>query len=656
MKSRWEDSVAASFGDDPLAMRVYTSRLIGQEPGLVLHGGGNTSVKAPYTDAFGDEHELLYVKGSGWDLATIEAEGFAPVRLNVLQRMAELESLSDSDMVSMQRAAMINPYAPNPSVEAVLHAVIPFRFVDHTHADAVVTITNTPAGMERIADLYGDRVFIVPYVMPGFLLAKEIYEATRDVDWRQLEAMILMNHGVFTFADDARGAYERMVNLVSEAERYLENNAVVESPTIQPPKEDLKRLARIRRNVSDVAGVAMIARVDDSISAISFSNREDVADVATRGPLTPDHVIRTKQIPVILGDDPEASIDAYVAAYREYFDRHTDGTLTILDPAPRWAVWPGVGTINFGKSLADANIVADITSHTLKAIERAQALDEWRALPDDAIFEVEYWELEQAKLAKAGEPKAFAGRVALVTGAASGIGRACVDELVANGAVVGAVDRSSDVSTAFASPRVKPVQADVTRDTDLQRAVEAVVREFGGLDLVVSNAGTFPANAGIAELDRETWDASLAVNLTAHERLLHVAAPFLQQGVDPAVVLVGSKNVIAPGPGAAAYSVAKAGLAQLGRVAALEWAPLGIRVNIVHPNDVFDTALWTDDVLSERADRYGLSVSEYKSRNLLSREITSNDVAALVAQMLGPAFSRTTGAQVPIDGGNDRVI
>ena len=657
MRTLWNESEAAAFEGDPLALRVYTSRLIGQEPDLVLHGGGNTSVKVEETDLFGDTEEILCVKGSGWDLETIEPEGFAPVRMSTLMRMADLDELSDAEMVRLQRAAMTDPGAPTPSVEAILHALIPFRFVDHTHADAVVTITNTPDGMERIGEIYGDRVIVVPYVMPGFRLAREVRAMTRDIDWHEIEGMILLNHGVFTFGDDARSSYERMIQIVTEAEDHLDAHAPYEPPDEIASEKELEKLARMRQAVSRHAGVPVIARIDRRGAAVGFSKRDDAGDVSTRGPLTPDHVIRTKRGALVVGDDPVADVDRFAEDYRAYFERNDDGSLTCLDPAPRWAVWPGHGTIAFGRGYAEAGIVSAINAHTTRAIERAVALGGWEPVDESDLFEVEYWELEQAKLARAGQAPPQRGKVAFVTGGASGIGRACVEKLHAEGAAVAAVDLDDRVLHDFDGvDGVLPLVCDVGRSADVEEAVDSAVRRFGGVDIVVSNAGVFPDSATIAEMPDETWEQSLAVNLSGHRNVLQNSIPYLELGIDPAVVIVGSKNVAAPGVGAAAYSVAKAGLTQLARVAALELAAAGIRVNMVHPNDVFDTAIWTDEVLSERARHYGMTVEEYRRRNLLRVEISSTDVAALVAAMAGPLFSRTTGAQVSIDGGTDRTI
>jgi rhamnose utilization protein RhaD (predicted bifunctional aldolase and dehydrogenase)/NAD(P)-dependent dehydrogenase (short-subunit alcohol dehydrogenase family) len=656
MRSLWDDSEADQYGNDPLNLRVYTSRLLGREPTLVLHGGGNTSVKTDIVDLFGDKKPVLYVKGSGWDLATIEAEGFAPVCLNTLKRMAELPTLSDPDMVAAQRAAMTDPNAPNPSVEAILHAIIPFTFVDHTHTDAVVTLSNTPDGVTRIRDLYGDRVLVVPYVMPGFVLARRVWEMTRNTDWSKLEGMVLMHHGMFSFGDNARTSYERMIELVTLAEDALAREHATVAFGQLNENYDLRRLAELRSAVSRACGRPVIARMNSSVEAVGFASLPNVADIATRGPLTPDHVIRTKRIPLIAGEDTEKDVATYGVEYQAYFERNSRGNLTCLDPAPRWAVWPGQGTIAFGASAKEADIIADINAHSCEAIQKAECLGGWQALPEEDIFQVEYWDLEQAKLRKGGKPPALAGKIALVTGAASGIGHACVESLQAQGAAVVALDINSEVETQFKSTDLYGITCDVSDKQALQSAVEQAVQRFGGLDILVSNAGNFPSNRRIETMDSEEWERSLHLNLTSHQQLLELCIPFLERGIDPAVIFMASKNVLAPGPGAAAYSVAKAGLTQLARVAALELAPKGIRVNVLHPDAVFDTGIWTAEVLENRARHYGMTVEEYKTKNLLKVEIHAHDVAELVAAMAGPLFAKTTGAQIPIDGGNDRVI
>ncbi len=665
MKSLWDDKDVKNLGQDLLALRVYTSRLLGRDTSLVMHGGGNTSVKSTVCNFFGDEEQVLYIKGSGWDLATIEAAGFSPVKMHALLRMAGMKHLSDADMVYQQRAAMLNPNAPNPSVEAILHALVPYTYVDHSHADALVAITNTPDGRRRIEEVYGKRVLIIPYVMPGFILARKVYESTRGMDWSQYDGMVLLNHGLFTFANTAQKSYENHIRLVTKAEQYINKQNRTSSPNIfrphGPHTTNLISLALLRQAVSRQQGGAVVALLKDDHHRLAFSQLPKIKTLATRGTLTPDHVIRTKPKPVVIGKHIEQDVNAFAKSYKSYFDRHTDGKLKCLDLAPRWAVWPNHGVVSFGRSLGEAKIVGDIVDHTMQAIQRAEAMGGWKVLKEKDLFEVEYWELEQSKLAKNPRPLMLQGKIALVTGAASGIGKACVERLLANGAHVVGLDIKDSVigRSGVKSPNgdvFLGIQCDITKEPDIKNAIQSTVRHFGGLDIIVSNAGIFPPSADIQSMDPTVWEKSLQLNLTSHQRLMKEAIPYLGHGIDPTIIIIASKNVPAPGPGAGAYSVAKAGLTQLGRVAALELGAKGIRVNMVHPNQVFDTAIWTKEVLEKRARHYNMTVEQYKTNNILRTEITSRDVADLVCTMAGPAFNKTTGAQIPIDGGNERVI
>lgn len=656
MKSNWKDSDAKPLKGDLLKLRVYTSRLLGNTEDLVMHGGGNTSVKIKETNLFGEEEEILYVKGSGWDLATIEAPGFAPVRLSTLHRLAQLDSLTDVEMVKNQRMAMTNPTAPNPSVEAILHAIIPYTFVDHTHADAVVTVTNTPGGKKRIQEIYGDRILIVPYVMPGFILAKKIYEMTKDIDWDSIDGMVLMNHGVFTFHDDPKVSYEKMIEIVDASEKYLKKQGAKAVRGKGKGDVDGLQVAKLRKMVSEVWQKPVLSKLDHSPSAKAFSELSNVRKITGRGPLTPDHIIRTKRTPMVVSDQPQQDLDKFVSQYKAYYEKYNTGEQTLLDQAPRWAILPGSGILSFGPTVKHTRIIEDIARHTQKAIYQAEQLGGWKALGKADLFEMEYWSLEQAKLKKAGKPKPMQGKVAIVTGAASGIGKACVESLIEQGAVVTGLDIAPIIEDMFPQKEALGIKCDVTSEKQLKKAIEETITTFGGIDLLISNAGIFPKSARIADMDEKTWDKSLELNVTSHQRLLQLLIPYLELGFDPAVVIIASKNVPAPGPGAAAYSVAKAGLTQLGRVAAMELGGKGIRVNIVHPNAVYDTAIWTDEVLQARAKHYGLTVKEYKTNNMLKVEVTSRDVADLAVAMLGKTFAKITGAQVPIDGGNERVI
>ena len=657
MRSLWNDKVAAGFGGE-LGQRVYSSRLLGREPALVLHGGGNTSVKVREPNLFGEVEEILYVKGSGWDLEQIEAGGFAPLRLDPVRRLAKLERLSDPEMVNALRTQMTRAAAPTPSVEAILHAILPHRYVDHTHADAVLSITNTPGGAGRIHEIYGDAVVVVPYVMPGFALARRVAEEYPKQARAGTVGMILLNHGVFSFGASARESYERMIALVTLTEEYLKRYGAWDLPreaSAENAPLDVRALGELRRRVSAAAGRPMILTAERSSRARCFIRRPDVAHIAQQGPATPDHAIRTKRVPM-LGRD----VEAYANEYRAYFEAHrsrSPGPLAMLDPAPRVILDPEFGMVTAGGSAKETGVVADIYRHTMDIIEHAEKLERWQALPAADIFDVEYWDLEQAKLRAAGKPPVFSGEVALVTGAARGIGRACVESLLARGAAVIGLDLDAETAAPHRRPDFLGLTCDVTDSAALNVALESTVERFGGLDMLVLNAGVFPKSRKIEELPDEHWREVMRVNLDANLALLRIAHPLLKLAPRGGrVVVIGSKNVPAPGPGVAAYSASKAALNQLMRVAALEWGADNIRINALHPNMVFDTGIWSDEVLAARAASYGLTIEQYKKNNVLRTEVTSRDVAELTAELLGPLFAKTTGAQIPVDGGNERVI
>jgi len=653
MENRWNDSEVAEYKSD-LALRVYTSRLLGRDSTLVLHGGGNTSVKIGMTNMLGEEEDILYVKGSGWDLATIEEPGFSPVRMKHLLGLAKRETLSDPEMVNELKTQLTNASAPAPSVEAILHAILPYKFVDHTHADAVVAITNTENGEKRIREIYGDEVVIIPYVMPGFDLAKLCAEKYPAEAGEKTIGMVLMNHGIFSFGDTAKVSYERMISLVGRAEKYLEKNKAwnLSWEKIESPKKQIRAdLARLRSDVSKVSGFPMILSHHEDVKSLAFANRGDIGKISQQGPATPDHVIRTKRVPMV-GKD----VNEYAENYSQYFKKYASSQ-TILDPAPRVIIDGEIGICTLGRSINEADIVFDIYEHTMEIILRSTALGGYRALPPEDIFDVEYWDLEQAKLKKGGKPPLFSGEIVLITGAASGIGKACVDSFLSRGAAVVGIDIDKNVESNYNKKNYLGIVCDVTNDEEIMNVLEKTVRAFGGLDMLVLNAGVFPKGARIESLSTADWKRVMSVNLDANLSIMREAHPLLKLSPGTGrVVIIGSKNVPAPGPGASAYSASKAALTQLMRVAALEWGSDGIRVNTIHPNAVFDTGIWTEEVLKTRAESYGLSVDAYKTNNILRVEVRSRDVAELAAEMCGPLFAKTTGAQLPVDGGNERVI
>lgn len=391
MKNLWTDKEAQNFKGD-LNLRVFTSNLLGRSDELVLHGGGNTSVKINV-----DGEEILYVKGSGWDLVSIQKEGFAPVKLEVLKEMAKLESLSDTDMVTQQKAAMIDKTAPNPSVEAILHAIIPYKFVDHTHADAVVTISNCENGIENIKKVF-PNFLIIPYVMPGFILARTIYEMTKDFDWDSCEGIILHNHGIFTFDDDGKESYDKMIEAVSKAEDFLNENVKLEiDETLKAKEYDLELLKDL---ISKEKESEIFLNINQSKEALYYASQENLKGSVTKGVLTPEHIIRTKRVPLVLEDENILkAIQEYKSDYKNYFKKYAKDEIC-LNPAPNYAVIKNCGVVSFGKTQKEADIINDIISHTISAVLKADSLGGYKSICEKDSFEMEYWELEQAKLKK----------------------------------------------------------------------------------------------------------------------------------------------------------------------------------------------------------------------------------------------------------------
>lgn len=641
---------------DALDEIVRVSRALGDDPSFVLHGGGNTSITARGEDVTGEPVDLVLVKGSGWDLATIEPAGFAPLRRDRLERLLRLPHLDDPTMVNELRQASLDATAPTASIEALLHAHLPGRVALHSHADAIVAVTDRDVPDDEIAAALGPRVAVLPYVMPGFPLARLV----ADTDLSGVDALVLRNHGLFTFGDDPDAVLARHREIVARA---AEVSGIVAPETNAgetdagdhdiPPRGTLETIAGLRADIARAAGRPMLLRQSRSRRAAAFAGRTDLDAATTRGTATPEHVIYTKRHPLVGRD-----VAAYASAYRAYVERHRHrqtGPVTPLDPAPRVVFDGELGMLTAGDTVRDVGVAADIAEHTIAVIEAADALGGYRSLDEAQSFDIEYWSLEQAKLA--GRRRApLAGEVAIVTGAASGIGRAAAERLLADGAAVVGVDLDPSVQLTFSGDAWRGVVGDVADPAVIERTLDEAVRTYGGVDMLVVAAGIFPRSQPIADLDDAAWERAVRVNATAPLRLMRAAHAHLALAPRGGrVVLVSTKNVAAPGPGVASYSASKTAAAQLARVAAIEWAADGIRVNQVEPDAVFDTAIWTPELLAERAASYGLSVEEYRTRNLLRVEVTSAMVAEAVA-VFCEQLPATTGAHLSVDGGNDRVI
>src|SRR5262245_1009134 len=678
MQSRWNDTDARQAVEsyarqgiaEDLALRTYTTRLLGSDPLLVLHGGGNTSVKTKMADLLGETHEVLCVKGSGWDMGTIEPTGLPAVKLKPLRRLRELEKLADEDMVNFQRVNLLDSHAPNPSVETLLHAFLPHKFVDHTHAAAVLSLVDQPNGEELVAEVYDGSMGFVPYVIPGFGLAKlaaEVYETKPDV-----EGLILHKHGIFTFGADAREAYERMIAHVSRAEaRLAKGRRNVFAPAALPksiaPAADIAPILRgacaVTAAAPDAEPKRFILDFRTGPEILNYVNGAGLASYARRGVVTPDHIIRTKNFPLIVPAPEAGQLEAFAAAvqaavadhaarYDAMFGRQNarvGGCKTKLDPMPRVALVPGVGLFGIGATPKDAAIAADLAENTVRVVTDAEAIGTFEALSEADLFDVEYWSLEQAKL-KGAAAKPFTGQVAVVTGAGSGIGLATAKAFAAEGAAVAVLDLDGDAAAAAAKAvGGLGLACDVTDRASVHAAFAQIAQRFGGIDSVVSNAGAAWAGR-IGEVSDEVLRKSFELNFFAHQAVAQAAvAIMLKQGTGGALLFNVSKQAVNPGPDFGPYGLPKAATLALMRQYAVDYGAAGIRSNGVNA-DRIRTGLLTDEMVAKRAKARGVSEAEYMGGNLLRREVTAADVAqAFVA--LAKARS-TTGHIVTVDGGN----
>jgi rhamnose utilization protein RhaD (predicted bifunctional aldolase and dehydrogenase)/NAD(P)-dependent dehydrogenase (short-subunit alcohol dehydrogenase family) len=674
MQNRWSDDdctrAIETWGPrhgEILAVRTYSARLLGADPSLVLHGGGNTSAKGRAKSLAAGEVDVLFIKGSGWDLATIEPAGHPAVRLDPLLRLRALEDLDDAAMVNEQRIALLDAGAPNPSIECLLHAFLPHRFVDHTHADAILALADQPDAERICREVFGRGLVFVPYVKPGFALAKACAQAF-EAAGEAAEVIVLERHGIFTFGPDAKTAYTRMIDAVGRAQARIGSRARVEAP---PPDPALRRrLSPILRGVLANGGLAGVLSWDESDAARGFASDEGAWSRSQIGPATPDHVIRTKPWPLVAprldacATDPEirSALEGRVTEWAARYARYVDegiaarGARTPLDRVPRVILVPGVGIAALGATRKDAEIAREIYAHTIEVIEGASAIGRYQPVSPLDLFDLEYWPLEQAKLGKATRPR-LGGIVALITGAASGIGLATARLFLERGAHVLLTDRDAGaLSTARTrlsakhGVRVSAAQCDVAERASVDEAFAACVDAFGGVDVVVSNAGVAPQGFLHDPDGERALEASMAPNFWGHQAVARAAsAIFLAQGLGGALLFNASKAAFAPGPEFGPYAVAKAATLALMRQYAIDLGRHGIRSNAINA-DRIRTGLFDGGVLEARARARGIDADEYFRTNLLGREVTADDCAEAFLHLATAAS--TTGCVITVDGGN----
>lgn len=676
MKNLWSDRDAkaaiahyAKQGvNEDLALRTYTTRLLGGVPALVQHGGGNTSVKTVMKDLLGKPVDVLCVKGSGWDMAVIEPPGLPAVRLHPLQDLIKLKQLSDEEMVNVQRINLLDASSPNPSVETLFHAFLPHKFIDHTHANAILAVSNQPNGRAICEKLFGKKVIILDYMFSGFVLAKKAAEAfAKQPD---AEGLVLLKHGIFTWGDNAKQAYDRMITFVSLAEKRLAEGrktiAQAKLPKKVAPLEDVLPILRgllaiptdqdggFKRWVFDVRG---------GEQNLAFVNGKEVARYSQQGTATPEHVIRIKPWPLILPAPESGKLDDFAAAaktaiakfaekYTAYFNRQNakaEQKKIMLDVLPRVLLIPGHGLVAVGKTRKEASVAADQAETMVEVITKAESIGKFESISERDMFDIEYWSLEQAKLGKGAE-KPLARQIAVITGGAGAIGAATAKAFAAEGAEVAVFDldgaKAAEVAKKLGGIGIA---CDVTKPEAVKAAFAKVVQHFGGVDIVVSNAGN-AWGGKIGEVSDELLRKSFELNFFSHQYVAQTAVQImLKQKTGGCLLFNASKQAVNPGPDFGPYGLPKAATLFLSRQYALDYGDQGIRASAVNA-DRIRSGLLTDEMVAKRSKARGVSEKEYMSGNLLKREVKAEDVAQAFVQLA--VAQKTTAAVATVDGGN----
>ncbi len=671
MKNNWSKKIAGEyikkyeklgFSAD-LALRVYTTRLLGRNKELVLHGGGNTSVKTTINDIDGKKYKVLCVKGSGWDMADIEPAGLPAVKLEPLLALRNKKYLSDEDMVAYQKRNLIDIKSPNPSVETFLHAFLPFKYVDHTHADAVLNVTNRPSGLNFCKKIFGDNVSIVPYVMPGFMLAKKIHEVYSKNP--KINCLILMNHGIFTFANDCKEAYDLMIKYVSKAEREIK-------------KLKSKKIKQIKKystnfNPHDIAPTlrGLLSENKDQKFVINyrlnkhlkyFINGKNVRAYSSKGTATPDHVIRVKPFPLIITPKKNSSIAEFKSTARKAFENYrkkyihyfnvnhkkTKEKKVMLDTSPRVILVQNVGMFSAGKDLNAAKIAGDLTETNAKVITSVEETSSYKFIPEKDLFDVEYWSLEQAKIKKA--KKLLEGNVVVITGSTGTIGFETYKMFKNYGAEVVLLDYDLDKLKKVQS-KIKDlcIHCDVTNKKSVKKAFKQICEKFGGIDILISNAGTAPGGA-IGEVGDEILRKSFEINFFSHQNCASEAIKIMKdQNINGCLLFNISKQSVNPGKNFGPYGLPKSALLSLCKQYALDYGSFGIRSNGVNA-DRIRSGLMTNKMIKTRAKARSISTDDYMKGNLLLNEVKAEDVAKAFLHLA--ISKKTTGAVLTVDGGN----
>ncbi len=671
MKNNWSNKEAKKYVSfykakgisEDLALRVYTTRLLGRNNELVLHGGGNTSVKTSLKDIDGKNYNVLCVKGSGWDMAEIEPEGLPAVKLDPLLSLKNKKNLSDDDMVAFQKKNLINIKSPNPSVETFLHAFLPFKFVDHTHSDAIMEVTNRKDGFNFCKMIFGNKVSIVPYVMPGFSLARKIDQVYKKNP--SINCLILMNHGIFTFANNAKDAYSLMIKYVSDAEKALKKLKIKKIKQIKnlnlkfKPNEIAPILRGLLSENKDNKFVLNF-RVNNKLKY--FFNSKNIDSFYDKGTATPDHVIRVKPFPLIIKPRKNSTLrdfettaknafNKYRKKYKNYFQDNqlkTKQKKVMLDTSPRVIFVQDIGLFSAGNNLKSAKIAGDLSETNAKVISSVQESSAYKFISQKDLFDVEYWSLEQAKIMK--PRKVLEGHVVVVTGSAGAIGSEIYKIFKNNGADVVLLDKDKKKIEEFREKfNELCLYCDVTKKRSVQKVFKKISEVYGGIDILISNAGT-AIGGPIAEIEDNILRQSFEDNFFSHQNCASETIKIMKkQNINGCLLFNISKQSVNPGKNFGPYGLPKSALLNLCKQYAVDYGSIGIRSNGINA-DRIRSGLLNDRMIETRAKARSVTAKEYMSGNLLSDEVKAIDVAKAFFHLA--ISKKTTGAILTVDGGN----
>ncbi|WP_102026659.1 bifunctional aldolase/short-chain dehydrogenase [Salirhabdus sp. Marseille-P4669] len=681
VQNRWNENDAKNL-ESGLSELVYRSNLLGSDRAVANYGGGNTSTKTVIKDFKGDDVEVMWVKGSGSDLATMKAENFTGLRLEDIRPLLERDEMSDEEMVEYLSHTMIDSKHPRSSIETLLHAFLPFKHVDHTHPDAIISIACADNGKEIAEEIFGDRFVWVPYIRPGFTLSKMIAEGVQNHP--NPELVIMEKHGLVTWGETSEESYHNTISIINEAEAYIEEKAKSAKAfggakytalSAEERKEIFaKVLPIVRGQVSQ--NKRMLTTYDESEAVLEFVNSVDAEELAQVGAACPDHLVHTKRVPLFINWDPstkdvdslieaiKSGVQDYEKEYEAYFNRNKSEGDEMSEPAPRVILIPGVGMINTGKTWFAAKISEGLYHRAISVMRGSTALGNFVSLNEAESFAVEYWPLELYKLSLAPAEADFSRQVAFVTGGAGGIGTATVYRLVSQGAHVaiadinleGAQKLAEEVNAKYGENRTIAVKVDVTKEEAVQEAIKETVLTYGGIDILVNNAG-LASSSPFEETTMDAWNLNINVLVTGYFLVAREAFKLMkEQEIGGNMVFVGSKNSIYAGKNAAAYSTAKAAETHLARTIAADGGQYGIRVNSVLPDAVIrGSKIWDSSWKKERASSYGIGTDDleahYRKRTILNVNILPEDIAESIAFLASSRSAKTTGCMVTVDGG-----